>query len=116
MYMKCPICNKGELKKGKVKYEEFGIYFGEYPAEVCSYCKEPYFDSATIVKIQEKSKKLGLFGLAKRTVVGVSGNSLAVRIPKEVAKFVHLKKGIPVLVKPESREKITVELVSKEKL
>jgi len=111
--MKCPICNKGNLKKGKSKYLEFGIDFGEYPAEICSHCGEIYFDSATVSKIQEKSKKLGLFGLAKRTLVGVSGNSLAIRIPKEVAKFVNLRKGEAVLVKPSSKGKIEIEITSK---
>ena len=111
--MKCPICNKGELRKGKTEYSELGIYFGGYPADICTHCGEAWFDEETSKKIEEKSKRLGLFGLAKRTLVGISGNSLAIRIPKKIAKFTHLKKGEAVLVKPYGKEKIEVEIISK---
>ncbi len=40
-----------------------------------------FFDSETAAKIQAKSKKMGLLGLAKKTKVAEIGNSIAIRIP-----------------------------------
>ena len=111
--MKCPLCNKGNLKKGKADYSEFGIYFGKYSAEICNNCGEVYFSSRTVGKIQEKSKKLGLFGMAKRASVSAFGNNLAITIPKEIAKFVNLKKGQKVLIRPYKKDKIEIEKISK---
>ena len=55
--MKCIICNS-ELNEKLIEYEEYGIPFGKYKAKVCSKCGEVYFDSETVDKIQQKSKKL----------------------------------------------------------
>ena len=54
--MKCPICDKGILKKGKIKESMFGIYLGEFPAEICSECGESFTDSETTKKIEETVK------------------------------------------------------------
>ena len=111
--MKCPICNKGQLKKGKVDFSQAGIYFGKYKAEICTYCGESFFDEETSIAMETKSKKLGLFGIEKRAKIGVSGNSLTIKIPKEIAKFFHLRKGQTVSIRPYSKDKIEIEKISK---
>ncbi len=59
--MKCPICGKGKLKKGKTKEYMFGVYLGEFPADVCDECRESFTDSATTKRIEQEAKPLFCF-------------------------------------------------------
>jgi YgiT-type zinc finger domain-containing protein len=54
---KCPICEKGELKKGRIKETMFGVFLGEFPAEICSSCNESFTDEENTQKIQELAKE-----------------------------------------------------------
>ena len=108
--VECPVCGKGTLRRGKVREEMFGIDLGEYPAEVCGSCGESFVDQQAMEKIEARAKELGLWGLAKKVSIAKSGNSLVVRIPAELARFLGLKGGEGALVRPEGREKIVVEL------
>ena len=107
--MKCVFCRTRTVEK-VVEYKEFGVSLGKFKASVCPKCSESFFDSETASKIQAKSKELGLFGLSKRTKVAEVGNSIAIRIPKEIAKFVGLKKGREVLVTPKEKNQLTVDI------
>ena len=106
--MKCVICDKGTLKEKTVDYKEFGVSLGKYRGNVCANCGEVFFDSATAKKIQAKSKEMGLFGLAKKTKVAKVGNSLAIRIPKEIADFLNLKKEKEVKIMPKSQSELII--------
>ena len=106
--MKCILC-KGNLNQQIVEHKEFGVSLGKFKALVCSSCGETFYDSETANKIQTKSRELGLFGLAKKTKVAQVGNSLAIRIPKEIAEFVHLKKEKEVKIVPKTKNKIEIE-------
>lgn len=106
--MKCVMCNSG-LREKLVEYEEYGTAFGKYKAKVCINCGEVYFDSETVDKIQEKSKKMGVFGIIKKAKVAQVGNSLAIRIPKEIALATGLKKGKEVLIAPSGKSNIKIE-------
>src|SRR3989344_569194 len=107
--MRCIIC-KGNANKKLVEYKEFGILLGKFNAHVCEKCGEMYFDEETANKIQQKSKELGLFGLAKKVKVAEIGNSIAIRIPKEIAEFLNLKKGREVMIIPENKNEIRIEV------
>ncbi|MBI2666106.1 hypothetical protein HYX13_00690 [Candidatus Woesearchaeota archaeon] len=108
--MKCIICIGGVHEK-VVEYKEFGVSLGKFPAKVCVSCGEEFFESETVDKIQAKSKEKWLFGLAaKRTKVALVGNSLAVRIPKEIAEFVGLHKEEEIRVVPRSQHEIVLEI------
>ena len=106
--MKCVMCDKGTLKKKNVDYREFGVFLGKYRGNVCANCGEVFFDSVTAKKIQAKSKELGLFGLAKKTKVAKVGNSLAIRIPKEIAEFLKLRKEEEVKIFPKSQNELVI--------
>lgn len=108
MMMKCPVCEKGELKKGKIKESMFGVYLGEFPAEICPACRESFTDPETTRKIEDVAKKKGIWGLGKKTKITQAGNSLAVRIPKKIADYLHLKKGKDAYIHPENN-KIVIE-------
>ncbi len=101
--MKCPICDKGTLKKGKMKEYMFGVYLGEFSADICSKCKESFTDAETTRKIEEIAKDKGIWGMGKKTKITRTGNSLAVRIPKEIADFLKLKEGKDAYIHPEGK-------------
>ena len=104
--MICPVCDKGKLKDGKIKEQMFGIYLGEFPAQICNKCNESFTDSETTRKIEEAAKKAGIWGLGKRTKITKTGNSLAVRIPKELADYLHLTEGKEAYIHPENNKLI----------
>ncbi len=103
---KCPICEKGELKKEKIREEMFGVYLGEFPAEVCRECGESFTDPETMREIENVAKKKGIWGLGSKTKITRTGNSLAVRIPKRLAEYLKLKDGEEAYVHPESNKLI----------
>lgn len=108
--MKCPICNSGNLVRKKVKHAQMGIELGSYEADVCETCSEVFFTEESAIKIEEKAKKLGIWGLGARTKVGYSGNSLIIRVSKEIADFMELERGEEVFVYPKDKEKLIVEV------
>ncbi len=101
--MKCPICEKGELKKTKIKEKMFGVELGEFPAEVCEKCGESFTDEETTKKIEEKAKERGIWGLGTKTKITKTGNSLAIRVPKKIADFMNLKDGEEAYIHPEAK-------------
>ena len=106
--VKCPICDKGNLKNAVTEEKMFGVSLGKFPAEVCSNCKESFTDEETTRKIENIAKKKGLWGLGVKTKITKTGNSLAVRIPKKIADFLNFKEGEEAYIHPESG-KLVVE-------
>jgi YgiT-type zinc finger domain-containing protein len=109
MENKCALCN-GKLRDKIVEYSVYGQTLGKFPARVCEKCGEQWFDEATSKKIEEAEKKLGLFGLHKESKISYSGNSLIVRIPKEIAEFMKLKKESPIIIYPENKNTLSINV------
>jgi len=107
--MKCPICEKGNLKMKIVPYKVYGVEIGKFPANVCDSCGEEWFDEKTSLKIEKLEKEKGLFGLSKKSKIGYSGNSLIIRIPKDIEKFMNIKKEEPISIYPENKDKLIIE-------
>jgi len=91
--------------------EIHGVGIGTYPGYRCPQCSEEWFDEATVDAIQAKAKKIGLFGLHATGRVSVAGNSLMVRVPMRLARFLGIRKGTPVRVQPDGKDRIVVEIV-----
>jgi len=106
----CPVCEKGKLVKKIVPYRVYDIELGEFPAEVCDSCGEVWFSEETAREIEGLEKKKGLFGLVRHSKVGYSGNSLIIRIPQEIAKFMGLKKEKPISIYPEGKNRLLIEV------
>lgn len=106
--MKCPACGKGQLIKKKIRETIYGTCLGEFPAQVCNHCNESFTDSITTKHIEEVAKQKGVWGLGKKTKITRSGNSLAVRIPKEVATYLKLHEGKEVYISAD-KDKLIVE-------
>jgi YgiT-type zinc finger domain-containing protein len=110
MAKKCPMCDNGNLKNGKVEEQMFGVSLGKYEAEVCDKCGESFLDEATMEKVEKKAKELGVWGLAKKIKVVKSGNSLSLRIPAKMAQYLDLSEGKNVFLYPDGKNKIVVEV------
>ncbi len=110
MAEQCPVCGKGTLRPKRVREEMFGIELGTYAAEVCNECGEVFFTSESVSAIEDRAKELGLWGLASKVKVARSGNSLVVRIPSPLARYLKLRNGQEVLVAPEQKHKLVLEL------
>lgn len=108
--MKCYLCEKGELKKKEVPYSLYGEVVGNFPAEVCLDCQEIFFDEATSEKITQATKAKGLWGLGGKTKIGQSGSTLDIRLPRRIIDFLQLRKGEEVVIYPESKHKLVVEI------
>lgn len=107
---KCPICEKGELKNNEIEESMFGVYLGKFQAEVCNKCGESFTNEETTKKIENAAKEKGLWGLGVKTKIAKTGNSLAIRIPKNIAKFLNFKEGKEAFIHPE-KDKLIVETV-----
>src|SRR3989338_7730832 len=103
---KCDECS-GKLMKKNVPYEIYGVWLGDFPAEVCKSCGEIIFDEETSRKMTAIAKEKGLWGLEAKTKIGKVGDSLDVRIPKKIVDFLGLKKGNDVWIHP-SKKKIII--------
>jgi len=81
----------GRMKEAISHVEFFGIDFGLRKIEVCTKCGEEYMTDGIMEEIEKECRNLGLFGLERKVRITKSGNSLVVRIPPEIAKFVGLR-------------------------
>jgi len=85
--MKCPICNKGVMERKLDIMEEDGIEFEAYK---CSKCGEEIMDMKQLNVLATKYRKLRS---AKEVTFAKWGNSIAVRIPKNLADEYNIKSG-----------------------
>lgn len=110
MVEKCPVCGKGSLRGKRVPEEMFGVHLGLFEAEVCSECGEVFFTSDSVDQIEARAKELGLWGLASKVRVARSGNSLVVRIPSELARYLKIRSGQELLVAPHEKHQLVLDL------
>jgi len=103
------MCGEGSLARKKVDETMFGVNLGKFPAWVCDHCGESFTDEATTRAIEDSAKRKGIWGLGKKVKVVRSGNSLVIRIPKEVVDFMGLEKGQELFVRPEGKSKVVIE-------
>ena len=107
---KCPVCEKGNLKKGQIEEVMFGVSLGKFSGEICDRCGETFLSESAMKKIEERAKEAGIWGLSKRIKVVKSGNSLSVRIPAKIAQFLDLTEGKDVVLYPNGKNKMVVEV------
>lgn len=100
----------GKLRKDASDVEFFGIDYGVKPVEICTRCGSEYISQEVMEKIEADVKRRGLFGLEKRGRVSKSGNSLVIRIPKEIIKSLGIKRDLPILIYPTEKHKLIIEV------
>ena len=69
-----------------------------------------FLDEETSKKITLATKAKGLWGLGATTKVGQAGSTLDIRLPKKIIEFLKLKKGKEVMVYPENKNRLVVEI------
>ncbi len=106
---KCEECG-GKIEKKIVDYLFLGESLGKFPAEVCMKCSEQVFDESVTKKIAEIAKRKGLFGLNERAKINQIGGSVGITINKKIADFLQLKKGEEVLLYPENRKRLIIQI------
>ena len=109
MLKKCPMCGGGSLTRKKVDETMFGVNLGKFTEWVCDSCGESFADEKTTLAIVDHAKQKGIWGLGKKVRVVKSGNSLVIRVPKEIADFMGLEIGKELFIRPDGKSKITVE-------
>ncbi len=102
----------GVLKKSQTAVEFFGVDFGIRDCEVCTRCGSEFLADETLVEVEAEVKKRKLFGLEKQAQVTKSGNSLVIRIPPDLAKFLGLHYKDLVRLYPEGKSRLAIELSS----
>jgi len=107
--MICDECG-GKVEIKRVDYVLLGVLLGKFEAEVCSKCGEQLFTLEESRKITQASKEKGLWGLHARTKVGKVGNSLDIKIAKNIADFMDLGQGKEVSVHPESKKRLIIDV------
>ncbi len=105
----CEECG-GRIIKKEVEYVFLGERLGDFPAEVCTKCSEEVFDEAITKKIAELAKKKGLWGLNAHAKVNKVGGSLGIMIHKKIADFLSLKKGEEIIMYPESKKRLVIQV------
>ncbi|MBS3152237.1 hypothetical protein J4230_02395 [Candidatus Woesearchaeota archaeon] len=108
----CDECRKGKFIKKKIDYILVGINLGKFYAWVCSNCGETIFEGKESLKIENKAKQQGVWGLAAKTKIGTSGTALDVRFSRAIVNFMKLKKGKEVVVQPIDKNKIQITVSS----
>lgn len=106
----CYECGKRALKRKMVDYHYHGISLGKFLGEVCRSCGETFFKAEASTEIEGAAKKAGVWGISSITKVGRSGNNLDVRITNRLANFVGLAKGKEVMVRPEGKNRLVIEV------
>ena len=109
MENKCISCS-GKLEKQIIDYKIYGISIGKFPILVCDSCGEQWFSEETSKKIEEKEKEIGIFGLSIDSKVSYSGNSLIIRIPQNIAKFMKLNEKSKINIEPENKNKLCISI------
>ncbi len=105
----CDECG-GKLEKKAVVYTFLGEDLGKFPAEVCTKCGEQVFEEEVIRKIAAVTKQKGLWGLNERAKINQVGGSVGITINKKIADFLHLRKGEEVILYPETKKRLVIQI------
>lgn len=106
---KCWECGEKIVHK-KVDFSLYGVSLGKFDAEVCLKCGEEVFTEEVSKQIDNAAKESGLWGLEAHTKVGRTGDSLMIRVNKNLVKFLDLKEGEEITLYPQNKKKLIVEI------
>ena len=106
----CETCDK-EMKLVLLKHYAFeeGIPLTHVPAYRCSKCHDFFFTEQQAKNMEQKTNQLKKHVFAFQRKVTLSGKSLVVGIPSELAEHLHLKQGTPVKILPVAKDRFLVK-------
>lgn len=106
----CANCNILMQKSILSEYEYLvGLPLKNIPTYKCPRCKQIFFTEKQSASMERKSQAMeqSRFGFERK--ITISGKSLAVTIPSELAEHLMLKQGSKVKIMPLSNETILVK-------
>lgn len=105
----CPCGGKIKWKRDKIIID--GINCGILDIEYCPKCGEEYLPEKSMEVVETKLKEAGLWGIQRKEAnLWKSGNSVVLRIPKDIADKLHLKPDDKVKVYTEGKKKLIIDL------
>ena len=106
----CAKCNKEMLLEIVPKYEfTSGFPLLNVPAHVCEKCGNVFFTEEQAREMKTKTKEMIERTFSFERKVTISGKSLVVGIPSELAAHLHIKKGQKVRIIPVASEGILIK-------
>lgn len=100
----------GKLKKSRTEVEFYGIDFGIKECEVCTSCNTEYLSDDVLEEIEREIKERGIFGLERDIRVTKSGNSLVLRLPPDIVKFMGIHYNTIVRLFPSDKKRLEAEI------
>ncbi len=105
----CPCGGSIQWKKDKVIVD--GVDCGILDVEYCEACGEEYFPEESMQIVEQKLKEKGLWGIQRKEArLWQSGNSVIIRIPKEMTEKLNLKPNEKVVIYTEGKKKIIIDV------
>lgn len=99
------------MKQQEVPFSLHGEHLGNFPAEVCQNCGEKVFNEAVGDQIDILAQQRGLWNLNSTTKIGQVGTALGITISKRITEFMQLTKGKNVMIYPEHKKKLVIEIL-----
>lgn len=107
----CAKCNI-EMKLGivpKYEYEE-GYPLTNVPAYICPKCDNTFFTEKQAHKMRDRTAALKKHSFGFERKVTISGKSLVVGIPAELADHLNIKQGQKVRIIPIASDRFLIEI------
>lgn len=101
----------GTLKKSQCSVEFYGIDFGIRDCEMCTSCGSEYLDQEVMKSLEEEVKKRKIFALERNVKVTKSGNSLVIRVPREIAEFLNIGYLSSLRMFPVEKGRLEIEVL-----
>ncbi|MBS3123033.1 hypothetical protein J4437_00195 [Candidatus Woesearchaeota archaeon] len=105
----CPCGGFLELKKEQVLQE--GIDCGILDVEICNKCLTQYLPEESMLKVEEKLKKAGLWGVERKEIkFWKTGKAVTIRLPTSVVKNLHLSGIEKGYLHAEGKRRLIIEI------
>ncbi len=110
--LRCVCGAKAEKIKTELELFDGSVVLKDVDAYYCPRCKEEILTTDQLSSAREKLTEIlpnfEAFSLRKR--ISQLGNSLSIPISKEVAEFMHLRKGEEVKIMVKNRHRLIVDV------
>ncbi len=104
--IKCMFCEgTSELHHEEIELLDGKVVLKEQPYYKCKKCKKEFITSK---QMKETENQLNVFSVTRPIVS--TGRSLAITLPKDIAKFYNLKKGEKVKLIPENKHILKIKI------
>lgn len=108
------ICSKCRVNAKKIvldKYEYIeGIPLHNVEGYQCPKCKELFFDEKQAEAMDKASEEIKAHAFAFNRRITISGRSLVINLPEDLAKHMNLAKGEMIKLQPLDHKRFLVEL------